>query len=61
MTTEITTYWCNIWTALGMFIICGGFNIKEVEFTYMATWHYCKAACVYITDMLLKDFLNYKF
>jgi len=42
--------------ALGVFILCGCFNIKEVEFTCMATWLPYKKACVSIIDVLIIDF-----
>ena len=45
--------------ALGVIISCGCFNIKEVEFTFMATWLPYKKACVSIIDVLIIDFLRY--
>ena len=42
---------------LGVFILCGCFNITRVEFTCMATWHPYKTACVSIIDVLIIDSL----
>ena len=38
--------------ALGVFILCGCFNITGVEFTCMATWLPYKTACVSIIDVI---------
>ena len=45
--------------ALGVFILCGYFNITRVEFTCMATWLPYKTACVSIINVLVIDSLRY--
>ena len=43
--------------ALGVFILCGCFNITRLKFTCMATWLPYKTACVSIINVLVIDSL----
>ena len=45
--------------ALGVFILCGYFNITRVEFTCMAISLPYKTACAPIIDVLIIDSLHY--
>ena len=46
---------CSSWMALGAFILCGYFSIKEVKFTFMATYPPNKSAWMPILDVPIID------